>query len=81
MALNEINNNFGDVIWPAIKSKKLLFSLNEDFKWVSNQLFDKDKFEKNKAIEIIRGNGTICSFSSLLEPRRMFNDPNFLFLD
>ena len=81
MALNAINNNYGDIIWPAIKSKKLLFSLNEDFKWVSNQLFDDDKFEKNKAIEIIRGNGTICSFSSLLEPRRMFNDPNFLFLD
>ena len=81
MAIENLKENFGNVIWPSIKSKKLIFSLNEESKWISNQQFSNNKFKKNKAIEVFRGNGTILSASSIKNPKLIFKSPRFLFLD
>ena len=81
IAAEYLSKNYGDIVWPAVLSKKLIFSLNQNLDWVSNQVFNSEKFEKNKAIEVIRGNGTILSLSSILDPRKMFNNPKFIFLD
>ena len=61
------------------KSKKLIFSLNEKSEWISNQQFSNNKFEKNKAIEVLRGNGTILSASSIQNPTLMFKTKIFVY--
>lgn len=81
MAIENLKDNFGNVIWPSIESKKLIFSLNEKSEWISNQQFSNNKFEKNKAIEVLRGNGTILSASSIQNPTLMFKKPRFLYIN
>tara|TARA_B100000886_G_C20426418_1_gene494280 strand:- start:2556 stop:3854 length:1299 start_codon:yes stop_codon:yes gene_type:complete len=72
-----ISENFGNIIWPAIYSKKLIFSDNGKGEFISNQQYTENKWVKNDQLEVLRGNGTILSRAALQNPLLMFEKPFF----
>ena len=76
-----ISENFNNVIWPSIKSNRIIFTLDNHGKPLSNQQFNESVFMKEKQVEVIRGNGTIISSAALINPLLMFKDPSFQFID
>jgi len=80
-AVDIISENFGYVIWPSIKTNKIIFSLDKDGETFSNQIFNEMDFIKEKQVEVLRGNGTIISQAALIHPSLMFSNPNFEFID
>ncbi len=76
-----ISENFGNVIWPSIKSNRIIFTFDNDGQPQSNQQFNELTFFKERQVEVIRGNGTIISCAALLNPLLMFKSPNFEFID
>ena len=76
-AVRIISENFGNVVWPAIYSKKLIFSNNGKGEYLSNQQFIENKWIKNDQLEVLRGNGTILSRAALQNPLLMFDKPFF----
>ena len=80
-AVKIIRENFGNVIWPSIYSKKIIFTSDEKGQYYSNQRFIENKWIKNDEIEVFRGNGTILSRGALKKPKLMFDNPSFYFLN
>lgn len=80
-SLKIISENFGNVIWPSIKSNRIIFTLDSLGKPQSTQKLNKSTFPKDLQIEVLRGNGTIISSAALLNPLLMFNNPLFNFID
>ena len=76
-----ISENFGNVIWPSINSNKIIFTVDKSGDPYSNQKFNEIDFLKEKQIEVLRGNGTIISQAALINPKLMFKNPRFEFID
>ena len=80
-SLKIISENFGNVIWPSIKSNRIIFTLDNLGKPQSTQKLEASTFPKDLQIEVLRGNGTIISSAALLNPLLMFKNPLFNFID
>jgi hypothetical protein len=76
-----ITENFGNTIWPAIKSKRIIFNIDNQGNQQSNQQYNDLGFIKGNQVEVLRGNGTIVSSTTLMYPLLMFKKPNFEFID
>ena len=81
LSIKIITENFGNVIWPAIKSNKIIFTVDDQGNKHSNQQFNESGFVKENQVEVLRGNGTIISTTALIHPFLMFRKPNFEFID
>lgn len=80
-AIKIITENFGNVIWPTIKSNKIIFTIDGEGNKHSNQQLNESGFIKENQVEVLRGNGTIISSAALIHPYLMFKKPNFEFID
>ena len=81
LSIKIITESFGNVIWPAIKSNRIIFTVDDQGNKNSNQQFNESGFIKENQVEVLRGNGTIISTTALLHPFLMFKKPNFEFID